>query len=181
MIGEYFAGLRVGLYRQTRDGRFVMGRRSPFRRKWFLVRPEDRDTIETRALRAQVGLPVLIGVTTPLFFVIGVPATVGVVAAVSLVAAAAVSAWMTSGLDEVALDETDLQPRDWRKEELAYARAIGRRSIYGYVAMGVLLTAIQGIGLIVDGEWWMWVGVLMFGAATGYFVRLLYRLRATDA
>ncbi len=51
----YVASMRLGLYRQTRDGRRVCARPGllPWRRRWFYVKPEQEARFERRVLIVQ--------------------------------------------------------------------------------------------------------------------------------
>lgn len=176
----YFAGLIAGLYRDTQDGRVVTSRRVPplFRRRWYYVDAAQRELFERRAIRAHVlaMLIVVVGVQfviSHMFY--GLLLLIGLL---TLVVMPVLQAWMTSGLMVASLAASPLATRSRIEQALMQSRALGARALWGFLVLGIILTIPQAIVAIVDGAWWAWLGVVMFGSSAVYFGWQIALLRA---
>lgn len=178
----YFAGLIAGLYRDTQDGRLVTSRRvlPLFHRRWYYVDPAQRTSFENRVVRAHVLATLILMVVVP--FVVRLSYTMFVLPVILiLIVAPVLQAWPTSGLSVASLATSPLVARNCTDGALLQSRALGMRSLWGFLVLGIMLMIPQGVVAVVDGAWWAWTGVVMFGSCTIYFARLIALLRASDS
>jgi hypothetical protein len=174
------AGVIAGLYRDTQDGKVVTSRRVPpmFRRRWYYVDSVQREAFEKRAVSAHLiaMLAVVVGaqfVVNQMFY--GLLWMIGLLV---LCVLPVLQAWMTSGLVVASLTVSPLAPRSRAEQALLHSRALGVRTLWGFLVLGIILTIPQAIVAVVDGVWWAWLGVVMFGSMTVYFGHHILRLRA---
>lgn len=182
MLQGYLEGFIAGLFRDTQDARVVTSRRLPplFRRRWYYVDAAQRASFEMRAVRAHMisMLVVVIGAQ----FTINHPgyAILLVTGLLVLIVMPVLQVWMTWKLTTANV-ASSLAPQSRSEAALIQSRALGMRTLWGFLALGIILTIPQAIVAIVDGAWWALPGVALFGSCTVYYGRQIALLRAEDA
>ena len=175
----FVAGFATGFYRDTQDGRSVTSRLTLplFRRRWYYVGPDQRESFERRPLRAYFAgmIAMLIGVRIVLHDVFYV--TLSLIA-LTLVIMPTLQVWTTAGLSAADLTVSPLTPSTYSHQALTQSRAFGERNLWIFFVLGIFLTIPQGFVAVTQGAWWAWMGVVMFGSMTVYFARLIAQLRA---
>jgi hypothetical protein len=179
MFSRVFKGTLAGIYRRTRDGRLVAGFRTLpfFRKKWFLVHPEDQEDFEERFVQGQsLSMALVAGVIVPFMIEADFVRMLMVCIASGVTVGHLSFLWSTHGLPEERLGADDLEPLSQGEQHLRSARAIGPRMLWGMFAASLVMLALQISVLVTDREWWSWLGIAMFGACTVYFGVLIARL-----
>ena len=180
MASGYFAGLMAILYRDTTDGRRVTSRRlAPFLpKRWVLVPPDAQARFERRTKQAHIAFLVALALGVQLI-PDGTPVGLLFLAAgvAGIVAAALMKAWATRGLPAYDGAEATLVPVTHLEEQDRQGRAMGTRTVTGFLVLSVVLAAPQLFVALTERRWWAWLGFAMFGACALIFARTLIRLR----
>jgi hypothetical protein len=179
---SYFDGMRVGLYRQTFDGRRVCARRSifPWRKRWYYILPGQESKYEKRTVGVQLtsfGIMIVLVVTfgdrllaDPRWFA-------------GLLVATLLPGFLyrtTSGLEPASIDPRSLVPRNTNALSLGVARATGAPTLWFLLAASALMAAGQLYVILTDGAWWSWAGLVIFAVSGIGTVRQLLLLRKSD-
>jgi hypothetical protein len=179
---SYFDGMRVGLYRQTVDGRRVCARRSifPWRKRWYYVLPGQESKYERRTIRIQLtsfGILIVVVVafgdrvmSDPRWFI-------------ALLLATLLPGFIyqtTSGLEPASIDRRLLVPLNAEALSIGVARATGAPTLWFLLAATVLMAAGQLYVIVTDGAWWSWAGLVMFTASGASIGRQILLLRKSN-
>jgi hypothetical protein len=179
---SYFDAMRVGLYRETSDGRRVCARRSvfPWRKRWYYILPTQEKTYEQRTLGVQL---VSLGIVISLVVGLGDRLFENPVWFLGLMAAPILPAFLyptTAGLERAKIDSSALVPRNTKALSLQVARAAGSPTLLFLLGASALMAAGQLYVLVTDGAWWSWAGLAMFIASGAGTARQLLLLRSAN-
>lgn len=181
MASGYFAGLLAFQYREAADGRRVTGRRAfpLLPPRWFLVPPDAQERFERRFKQAHIASMVALVLVIQFTFdessmLLSLLMTLAIFAVVLW----PIQAWTTAGLPAYDGDASTLVPVRRFEMHERQARAMGTPTLVGFIVISILLAIPQGIVAVQDGEWWAWVGLVMFSGCAVYFARQLVLVRA---
>ena len=179
---SYFDGMRVGLYRQTLDGRRVCVRRSviPWRKRWYYILPKQEQKYEKRTFGVQV---VSFGIIISLVAALGDRLFAAPLWFLGILIAPILPAVLyptTAGLERAKIDSSALVPRNTKRLSLEVARALGAPTLWFLLGASALMGAGQLYVLITDGAWWAWAGLAIFIASGTGTARQLLLLRDSD-
>ena len=169
-----FSGLTVGLFRQTRDGRRVMGfGPAGFRKMWYLISDSAVPVVERRFRQYYVATSIVI-----------IPAVVvlsglnwWLIGALVILSPLAMWYWVVRDLPRTAVAAEDLFPVDRKARELAQSQAMGERTLWLLIIAAILMGSLQLAFAIADGVWWAWVGTVMFSVAAAMMARQVFMVR----
>ena len=171
---SFLSGLTIGLFRETRDGRRVVGfGPAGFPKMWYLVDDVAIPVIERRfrqyyAAIYLVFFPALIVFSGPNWWVI---------AAMALLSPLAMWFWIVRDLPRTAVTSEDLVPVDRTARELAQSQAMGEPTLWILMVAGLLMGVLALAVVIADGVWWAWFGVAMFGVMSAMMARQIVMVR----
>lgn len=165
------------LYRHTRDGRRVYGMpvflgRGP---KWYLVSDAAAAQLQRR-LRVHSALAFCIVVVMgPLFSLYGRQWLWLLM--VPLAYAIGLNYWIRRTLPRVVVSSSDLVPIDRRARDLADAQRVGEPVLWILFVAALAMASLSVVVLVESGVWWVWPGLLMFGAGTVMMARGIRMVR----
>jgi hypothetical protein len=170
------AGITIGLFRETHDGRRVLGvRPAGFRTAWYLVSDSEVPVVERRFRQFYAGV-----------FLALLPAVIvfsgsnwWLIAALVLVMPFAMRYWVLRGLPRAAVADEDLIPIDRKAQLLEQAQAFGQPTMWVLMIAVILMGALGLSVAIADGVWWAWLGVAMFGTMAVIMARQILMTRRT--
>jgi hypothetical protein len=180
MATGYFAGQLAYFYRDTADGQRVTARRilPLLPPRWMLVTPDAQPRFERRFKQGHVAAMLafvlgmqLVGDEPALTTLFAVAFTIG------LVAFPLAQWWATAGLPVYVGAVPPVRRRELYERQ---ARAMGPATIAGFVLISIVLTLPALAVAVIDGVWWAWLGVGMFGGSAVFFVRMLVKVRNDD-
>ena len=179
---SYFDGMRVGLYRQTFDGRRVCARRSifPWRKRWYYILPGQESKYEKRTFGVQATSFGIMIVLVVAFGdrLLGDPRWVAGFLLATLLPGLLYRT--TSGLEPASIGRPSLVPRNRNALSLGVARATGAPTLWFLLAASALMAAGQLYVIVTDGAWWSWAGFVVFAASGAGTAKQLLLLRKSD-
>ena len=173
------SGLTIGLFRETRDGRRVIGLGPVgFPKAWYQVSDAAAPVIERRFTRFYAGMylvffPVLIAVSG----VTDSGVNWWLIAAMVLLSPFAMRYWVLRDITRTTVTETDLISVDRKARNLAQSQAIGEPALWLLLVAGFLMAILALVVAIADGDWWAWLSAVMFGTLTVMMGRQIVAVR----
>ena len=171
---SFFSGITLGLFRETRDGRRVVGfGPAGFRKRWYLVDDGAAPVVERRFRQSYAAT-----------YLVVFPAAIVLsgrnwwfIAALVILSPLAMWNWVVRDLPRTQVAEEELIPFDRKARELAQSQAMGEPTLWFLTVAGGLMAALAIGVAIAEGDWWAWVAVLMFGALTAMMARQILAVR----
>ena len=168
--------LTAGLFRFTNDGRRIFAPFSLFRlrRIYYLVPDSEVRALERRYVSVflivvpgiiPIGMRVLSQRSWLLFLFLLV------------VIPLEARFWLPRGLLRIELNAGDFPLVDRRARALAHAHAVGQPTLWALLFAAILMTAGNVVILLTDGDWWAWLGLLLFGSCIVEMTWQIYLIR----
>jgi hypothetical protein len=175
----FLSGMTDNFYRYTRDGRRVWGLPilPGLSTKWYVVSDDFADLIERRFRWFFV-----------LTFCFAIPITslwaserLWIVPLIALVwTPIAMRFWVLRGAPKIAQRKEDLEPVDRRSRDLAQMQAMGEPKLWFLLMAALAMAVLDVFVLATDGDWWAWLGLIMFGTGVVMMARAILLVRRAN-
>jgi hypothetical protein len=152
--------MTAGLFETTKDGRRVY---LPWRwsRTAYLVSDADAARMR-RILRWYFAIALFVFIPAFVIFASGSTAIYGVGLAFIAATAIGMRAWLTVGLTRTVIGPGEMVRMTYRDRLIEQGLVVGQSTLSLMLVAGVVMDVGQAFVAFTDGDWWAWLGIVMF-------------------